>query len=85
MEQTARDLCEQAVRLNTPEDYIAWEQRWDELIELLNEHSRIKRLRLSIGNTQSLVARTARVEGLKDSVRGRFMHAGAGYSAELRW
>jgi len=85
MEQTERDLREQAARLNTREDYIVWEQRCDEFIELLDEHSRIKRLRLSIGNKQSLVARIARVEGLKDSVRGRFVHAGAGYSAGLRW
>jgi len=85
MEQTEHDLREQAARLNTREDYIVWEQRCDEFIELLNEHSRIKRLRLSIGNRQSLVARIARVEGLKDSVRGRFVHAGAGYSARLRW
>jgi len=85
MEQTERDLREQAARLNTREEYIAWEQRCDEFIELLDEHSRIKRSRLSIGNRQSLVARIARVEGLKDSVRGRFVHAGAGYSAGLRW
>jgi len=67
MEQTERDLREQAVRLNTREDYIAWEQRCNEFIELLDEHSRIKRPRLSIGNRQSLVARIARVEDLKDS------------------
>jgi len=85
MEQTERDLREQAARLNTREDYIVWEQRCDEFIELLDEHSQIKRLRLSIGNRQSLVARIARVEGLKDSVRGRFVHAGAGYSVGLRW
>jgi len=84
MEQMERDLCEQAARLNTREDYIAWKQRCDEFIELLDEHSRIKRLRLSIGNRQPLVARIARVEGLKDSVRGRFVHAGAGYSAGFR-
>jgi len=39
MEQMERDLCEQAARLNTREDYIAWEQRCDEFIELLDEHS----------------------------------------------
>jgi len=79
MEQTERDLRKQAAQLNTQEDYIAWEQQCDELIKLL-EHSRIKRLQLPIGNRQSLVAHIARVESLKDSVRGRFVHAGAGYS-----
>jgi len=34
---------------------------------------------------QSLIAQIAEVESLKDSVRGRFMHADAGYSAGLRW
>jgi len=85
MEQTEHDLRELATRLNTREEYIAWEQRCDEFIESLDERSRIKRPRLSIGIRQSLVAQIARVEGLKDSVRGRFVHAGAGYSAGLRW
>jgi len=80
VEQTERDLVEQTARLNTREDYIAWEQRCDEFIEILDEHSRIKRLRLSIGNRQSLVARIARVE---DSVRRSFVHAGAEYSVNL--
>jgi len=39
MEQTVRDLREQATRLNTREEYIAWEQRCDEFIESLDEHS----------------------------------------------
>jgi len=34
---------------------------------------------------QSLVARIARLENLKDAVRGRFMQVGAVYSAGLRW
>jgi len=38
-----------------------------------------------IGNRQSFVARIARLESLKDLVHRRFVHAGAGYSAELRW
>jgi len=85
MEQTERDLREQAARLNTREEYIAWEQRCDEFIESLDERSRIKHPRLSIGIRQSLVAQIARLENLKDSVRGRFVHVGAGYSAGLRW
>jgi len=85
MEQTERDLTEHATRLNTEEEFIAWEQRCDEFIESLEEQSRIKRPRLSIGVKQSLVARIARLENLKDSVRGRFVQVGAGYSAGLRW
>jgi len=85
MEQTERDLTEQAARLNTQEEFIAWEHRCDEFIESLEEQSRIKRPRLSIGAKQSLVARIARLENLKDAVRGRFVQVGAGYSAGLRW
>ncbi|KYN14186.1 hypothetical protein ALC57_13605, partial [Trachymyrmex cornetzi] len=78
-----RDLIEQATLLNTREEYVAWEQRCDEFIESLEEQSRIKRPRLSIGNRQSVIACIARLESLKDSVRGRFMHVGAGHG--LRW
>jgi len=42
MEQTERDLTEQAARLNTQEEFIAWEQRCDEFNESLQEQSRIK-------------------------------------------
>jgi len=70
MEQTERDLREQAARLNTREEYIAWKQRCDEFIESLDERSRIKHPRLSIGNRQSLVAQIVRLESLKDSVHG---------------
>jgi len=85
MEQTERDLTEQAIRLNTIDEFIAWEQHCNEFIESLDECSRIKRSRLSIGNKQSFITRIAPLESLKDSVRERFVHAGAGYSAELRW
>jgi len=85
MEQTEHDLTEQAARLNTQEEYIAWEQRCDEFIESLDEQSRVKRSRLSIGIRQSLVAHIARLENLKDAVHGRFVQMGAGYSAGLRW
>ncbi|KYN28193.1 hypothetical protein ALC57_02393, partial [Trachymyrmex cornetzi] len=78
-----RDLIEQATLLNTREEYVAWEQRCDEFIESLEEQSRIKRPRLSIGNRQSVIACIARLESLKGSVRGRFVHVGAGHG--LRW
>ncbi|XP_071640863.1 uncharacterized protein [Temnothorax longispinosus] len=83
-----QELLEQSTLLNSREDFTAWEQRCDEFIESLEEQSRIKRPRLSIGLKQSLVDCIARLEGLKDSVRQRFVHVGAGYSASetgLRW
>ncbi|XP_071574625.1 uncharacterized protein [Temnothorax nylanderi] len=83
-----QELLDQSTLLNSREDFAAWEQRCDEFIESLEEQSRIKRPRLSIGLKQSLVACIARLEGLKDSVRQRFVHVGAGYSASetrLRW
>jgi len=82
MEQT--DLTEQVARWNSREEFIAWEHRCNEFIESLEEQSQIKRLRLSIGVKQSLVARIARHENLKDAVRGRFVQVGAGYSVGLR-
>ncbi|KYN21953.1 hypothetical protein ALC57_05665 [Trachymyrmex cornetzi] len=80
---TWSDLIEQATLLNTREEYVAWEQRCDEFIESLEEQSRIKRPRLSIGNRQSVIACIARLESLKGSVRGRFVHVDAGHG--LRW
>ena len=85
MEQTERDLVEQSAQLNTSEEFIEWEQRCDEFIESLEERSRVKRPRLTIGERQSVIACIARLEELKNSVRGRFVHVGAGYSAGLRW
>jgi len=49
MEQTEHDLTEQAARLNTRKEFITWERHCDEFIESLEEQSRIKRPRLSIG------------------------------------
>ena len=60
-------LREQSALIDSVEDYIAWEQRCDAYIESLEEQSRIKRPRLSIGNRQSLIAQIARLEGLKNS------------------
>ncbi|KYN07979.1 hypothetical protein ALC62_01044 [Cyphomyrmex costatus] len=41
MDQTERDLIEQATLLSTREEYIAWEQRCDEFIESLEEQSAV--------------------------------------------
>jgi len=70
--------------LNTQEEYFAWEQRCSDFIESLKEQSRIKCSQLSIGVKQSLIARIARLENLKDTVRERFVQVGAGYSAGLK-
>ncbi|KYN23492.1 hypothetical protein ALC57_04090 [Trachymyrmex cornetzi] len=77
------DLIEEAVQLNTRKEYVAWKQRCDELIEFIEEQNRTKRPRLAVGHRQSVVARIARLESLTGSVRGRFVHVGAGYG--LRW
>jgi len=37
MEQMEHDLTEHAARLNTREEFIAWEQHCDEFIESLEE------------------------------------------------
>jgi len=46
MKQTKCNLEDQATRLNTQKEFITWEQQCDEFIELLDERSPIKRLRL---------------------------------------
>lgn len=54
-------------------------QQCDQFIELLEEHSRAKRPRLSIGNRQSLIAKLARLEGSKNRLEQRFLHLGGDY------
>jgi len=51
-----RDLIKQITLLSTIDEYSAWKQRCDEFIKSLEEQSRIKRPRLSIGNRQLLIA-----------------------------
>jgi len=60
--------------------YLAWLQRCDECIERLEERSRAKRPRLSIGNRQSLVAGIARLEGANTRLQKRFIHFGGDYT-----
>ena len=79
--QVERQLLDQSTRLISQEEYLAWEERCNECIELLEEQSRVKRPRLSIGVRQSVVARIARLEGLKYSLRGRFVRECAGHSS----
>ena len=84
--QVERQLLDQSARLISQEEYLAWEERCNECIESLEEQSRVKRPRLSIGVRQSVVARITRLEGLKHSLRGRFVREGAGHSSTgLLW
>ncbi|XP_011700875.1 PREDICTED: uncharacterized protein LOC105457737, partial [Wasmannia auropunctata] len=79
------ELREQASRLNT-RDFIAWTQRVDEVIKLLEEQNRNnEHLRLLSGLQQSLINNIAELESLKDSVSRRFVHVGAEFDARLRW
>ncbi|EZA51850.1 hypothetical protein X777_09616, partial [Ooceraea biroi] len=85
-----RDLLEEANNVATLGEYFTWVQQCDEFIEQSEENSCAKRPRLSIGNRQSLVARIARLEGLKKRLERRFIHFGGDYaeqpsSAELSW
>ena len=85
MDQTERDLVAQAARLNTREEFLVWEERCDNFIKSLEEQSRAKRPRLSISVKQLLIAHTARLENLNDTVRGHFVQVGVEYSAGFRW
>lgn len=80
------DLWNQSNRLRLPEEYLAWEERCNECLELLEEYNRTKRPRLSIGIQQSLITRIAALESLKHSLRRRFIREGAGHtSTEFLW
>ena len=73
-EQTERNLLELSHQVAILGEYFAWAQRCDEFIKQLEEHSRAKRPRLSIGRRQSLVARIARLEGAKTRLERHFAH-----------
>ncbi|XP_070155838.1 uncharacterized protein [Polyergus mexicanus] len=82
VEQTERDLLELSRRVATLGEYFAWAQRCEEFSKQLEEHSRVKRPRLSIGVRQSLVARIARLEGARTRLEKRFIHSGGDYSGD---
>jgi len=63
-------------------EYFAWLQRYEEFIKHLEERSRVKRSRLSIGNRQSLVAKIARLEGAKTRLQRQFIPSGGEYSGD---
>jgi len=88
MNQLEQELVAQAARLNSNDEFCVWQQQCEEYIESLEEQSQNKRQRLSVGAKNSLVARIARIESLRDSTRQRFVHEGAGYNpykVGLRW
>jgi len=65
IEETERDLVEQSRQIATLGEYFAWLQRCEEFMKQLEERSRVKRPRLSIGSRQSLMAKIARLEGAR--------------------
>ncbi|XP_070155137.1 uncharacterized protein [Polyergus mexicanus] len=81
-EQTERDLLELSHQVATLGEYFAWAQRCEEFIKQLEESSRIKRPRLSIGVRQSLVARITRLEGARTRLERQFIYSGGNYSGD---
>lgn len=75
-----RELLEQSTNLKSLEEYNAWIKKCNECIELLEETGRNKIPRLSVGARTSLVARIARLEGVKCGLGRRFIHVGAGHT-----
>ena len=81
MEQSECDLLEQVDKVTTLGECLAWMQQCGELIEQLEERSRAKRARLSIGYRQSVVTQIARLEGAKIRLQKRFIHIGGDYAS----
>jgi len=79
--ENERDLLQQADRVASLSECFTWLQQCDECIKRIEERSRAKLPRLSIGNRQSLVARIARLEGAKIQLQRRFfIHFGDDYT-----
>jgi len=72
--ENERDLLQQADWVASLSKCFTWLQQCDECIERIEERSRAKLPRLSIGNRQSLVARIARLEGVKIQLQRRFLY-----------
>jgi len=71
--ENERNLLQQADRIASLSECFTWLQQCDECIKQLEECSRAKRPRLTVGHRQSLVARIARLEGAKTRLQRRFM------------
>ena len=80
-EQVERELLEQVNGVATLSEFFTWLQQCEECIEQLGERNRAKRLRLAVGQRQSLVARIARLEGEKTRLQRRFIHVGGNYAS----
>jgi len=84
MEQTERDLSEQAARLITREEFIAWEQCRDDFIKSLDEQTRTCAI---IDWCEIIVGRTYHATRKFERIGARTFHASGRriYSAGLRW
>jgi len=82
IEQTERDLVERSRQIATLGEYFAWLQRYEAFIKELEERSRVKRPRLSIGNRQFLVAKIARFQGAKTRLQRQFIPSSDEYSGD---
>ncbi|XP_071640852.1 uncharacterized protein [Temnothorax longispinosus] len=83
-EQTERDLLELSDQVTTLGEFFTWTLQCAEFIEQLETRCSAKRQRLSdnptIGQRQSLVARIARLEGVKLRLERQFIHSGGDYA-----
>ncbi|EFN73582.1 hypothetical protein EAG_01900 [Camponotus floridanus] len=77
-----QDLVEGSRQVGTLGEFFAWLQHCEEFIEELEEQSRFKGPRLSIGSRQSLVAKIARLESVKTQLQTRFIPSGGDYSGD---
>ncbi|KYQ58114.1 hypothetical protein ALC60_02904, partial [Trachymyrmex zeteki] len=81
MEEEVEDLFHRATSIDTADVYRVWEQKCDECLGLLRERYRNdKRRRISTGVVNASIARIARLEGLRNTLRQRF----SGLGAELK-
>ncbi|XP_039302752.1 uncharacterized protein LOC105206891 [Solenopsis invicta] len=76
LEQMELQLLEQCREITTLVQCFAWLQRCEECIEQLEELSRAKRPRLTVGHRQSVVAKIARLASEKTLLERRFVHVG---------
>lgn len=71
-----RNLTLRAANIRTLGDFLPWDYKCDEYIESLCEKCREKR---RTGTIHSVVAEIARLEGVRNTLRDRFVPSGAGY------
>jgi len=76
-----RELLVQADDVATLADFFAWIEKCDELVKQLEERSRAKRARVSIGCAQSTVASIARLLGARSHLCRRYVYQGGEYAS----